>query len=54
VYDYETKYGTGQTTFKVPAGLPPETTDLVRALAGKAFRRSTAPGWRACGLFRRA
>ncbi len=29
-YDYETKYGTGQTTFKVPAPLPPATTELLR------------------------
>lgn len=43
-YDYETKYGAGQTTFKVPAGLPPETTDLVRALAVKAFQAIDAAG----------
>ena len=43
-YDYETKYGAGQTTFKVPAGLPPETTDLVRALAVKAFQAIDGAG----------
>src|SRR5262249_8549472 len=43
-YDYETKYGTGQTTFKVPAPLPPETTDLVRDLAVKAFRAVDCAG----------
>jgi D-alanine-D-alanine ligase len=43
-YDYETKYGEGQTTFKVPAALPPETTDLVRALAVKAFQAIDGAG----------
>ena len=43
-YDYETKYGAGQTTLKVPAGLPPETTDLVRALAVKAFQAIDGAG----------
>jgi D-alanine-D-alanine ligase len=43
-YDYETKYGAGQTTFRVPAGLAPETTDLVRALAVKAFRAIDGAG----------
>src|SRR5262249_27840633 len=28
-YDYETKYGAGHTTFKVPAPLPPEVTRRV-------------------------
>ena len=43
-YDYETKYGEGQTTFKVPAALAPETTELVRALAVKAFQAIDAAG----------
>src|SRR6266545_2983421 len=43
-YDYETKYGAGQTTFKVPAPLPPATTELVRALAIKAFRAVDCAG----------
>ena len=43
-YDYETKYGTGQTTFKVPAPLSPETTELVRSLAVRAFRAIDAAG----------
>src|SRR6266487_2309474 len=43
-YDYETKYGAGQTTFKVPAPLPPATTELVRALAVKAFRAVDCAG----------
>ncbi len=36
-YDYETKYGEGHTTLKIPAPLSPETTVLVRALAIEAF-----------------
>jgi D-alanine-D-alanine ligase len=43
-YDYETKYGAGQTTFKVPAPLPPATTELVRALAVKAFQAVDCAG----------
>jgi D-alanine-D-alanine ligase len=43
-YDYETKYGTGQTTFKVPAPLPPATTELVRSLAVKAFQAVDCAG----------
>ncbi len=43
-YDYETKYGAGQTTFKVPAPLPPATTELVRALAIKAFQAVDCAG----------
>src|SRR5256712_8473538 len=43
-YDYETKYGEGHTTFKVPAPLPPATTELVRALAVKAFRAVDCAG----------
>src|SRR5262245_45475965 len=43
-YDYETKYGEGQTTFKVPAALSPETTELVRALAVKAFQAIDGAG----------
>jgi D-alanine-D-alanine ligase len=37
-YDYETKYGRGHTTFKVPAPLAPEVTAEVRELALRAFR----------------
>jgi len=36
-YDYETKYGAGHTTFKVPAPLGPELTARVRELAIRAF-----------------
>jgi D-alanine-D-alanine ligase len=43
-YDYETKYGAGQTTFKVPAALTPETTALVRDLAIRAFQAIDAAG----------
>jgi D-alanine-D-alanine ligase len=43
-YDYETKYGSGQTTFKVPAPLPPATTELVRELAIKAFHAVDCAG----------
>jgi D-alanine-D-alanine ligase len=43
-YDYETKYGTGQTTFKVPAALPPATTELVRSLAIRAFQAIDGAG----------
>jgi D-alanine-D-alanine ligase len=43
-YDYETKYGTGQTTFKVPAPLLPATTELVRALAIRAFEAVDCAG----------
>jgi D-alanine-D-alanine ligase len=43
-YDYETKYGAGQTTFKVPAALAPETTELVRSLAVRAFQAIDAAG----------
>jgi len=43
-YDYETKYGTGQTTFKVPAPLPPATTELIRTLAIKAFQAVDCAG----------
>jgi D-alanine-D-alanine ligase len=43
-YDYETKYGTGQTTFKVPAALAPATTELVRALAIRAFQAIDGAG----------
>jgi D-alanine-D-alanine ligase len=43
-YDYETKYGTGQTTFKVPAPLPPAIIDLVRELAIKAFQAVDCAG----------
>jgi D-alanine-D-alanine ligase len=43
-YDYETKYGTGQTTFKVPAPLSPAITARVRALAIKAFEAIDCAG----------
>jgi len=43
-YDYETKYGEGQTTFKVPALLSPEATERVRALAVQAFQAIDAAG----------
>ncbi len=43
-YDYETKYGEGQTTFKVPAALSPETTELVRSLAIRAFQAIDGAG----------
>jgi len=43
-YDYETKYGAGQTTFKVPAALSPETTELVRSLAVRAFQAIDGAG----------
>ena len=43
-YDYETKYASGQTTLKVPAPLPPATTEQVRALAIRAFRAIDGAG----------
>ena len=43
-YDYDTKYGEGQTTFKVPAPLPPEVTEEVRSLALRAFRAIDCAG----------
>src|SRR4029453_1715876 len=43
-YDYETKYGEGQTTLKVPAPLPPATTELIRTLAVKAFQAVDCAG----------
>jgi D-alanine-D-alanine ligase len=43
-YDYDTKYGAGQTTFKVPAPLPPEVTEEVRALALRAFQAVDCAG----------
>jgi D-alanine-D-alanine ligase len=43
-YDYETKYAAGQTTFKVPAPLSPETTERVRDLAVRAFRAIDCAG----------
>ena len=43
-YDYETKYGAGQTTFKVPAPLSPATTERVRALAIKVFQAIDCAG----------
>ena len=43
-YDYETKYGDGQTTFRVPAALPAEVTETVRDLALRAFLAIDAAG----------
>jgi len=43
-YDYETKYGAGHTTFKVPAPLSPEVTWRVRELALEAFRAIDCAG----------
>jgi len=43
-YDYETKYGGGRTTFKVPAPLSADTTDMVRALAVRAFKAIDGAG----------
>jgi len=43
-YDYETKYGEGQTTFRIPAALSPETTARVRALAIQAFQAIDCAG----------
>ncbi len=43
-YDYETKYGAGQTSFQIPAPLSPETTARVRELAVRAFRAIDCAG----------
>jgi len=43
-YDYETKYGAGHTTFKVPAPLGPELTRRVREFALEAFRAIDCAG----------
>ena len=43
-YDYETKYGAGHTTFKVPAPLPAEVTARVRELAIRAFKAIDCAG----------
>jgi len=43
-YDYETKYGAGHTTFKVPAPLGPEVTLLLRELAIRAFKAIDCAG----------
>jgi D-alanine-D-alanine ligase len=43
-YDYDTKYGAGQTTLKIPAPLPPEVTEEVRAIALRAFRATDCAG----------
>ncbi len=43
-YDYETKYGAGHTTFKVPAPLGPELTRRVRELALEAFQAIDCAG----------
>lgn len=36
-YDYETKYKKNTTTWKIPADLRQETTDMIRSLAKKVF-----------------
>src|SRR5712691_6352486 len=43
-YDYETKYGEGHTTFKVPAPLAPDVTARVRELAIRAFHAIDGAG----------
>jgi D-alanine-D-alanine ligase len=43
-YDYDTKYGAGHTTFKVPAPLPPDVTEEIRTLALRAFRATDCAG----------
>jgi D-alanine-D-alanine ligase len=43
-YDYETKYGTGHTTFQIPAPLSTATTARVRDLAVRAFVAIDAAG----------
>ena len=43
-YDYETKYGEGQTTFTIPAPLSPAATARVRDLAIRAFRAIDGAG----------
>ena len=43
-YDYETKYGEGQTSFTIPAPLSPEATARIRALAIQAFRAIDCAG----------
>ena len=43
-YDYETKYGAGHTTFKVPAPLSPDVTARVRDLAIRAFEAIDCAG----------
>lgn len=43
-YDYETKYGEGHTTFKVPAPLAPDVTARVRELAIRAFQAIDSAG----------
>lgn len=43
-YDYETKYGAGHTTFKVPAPLAPEVARRVRELAVLAFKAIDCAG----------
>jgi D-alanine-D-alanine ligase len=43
-YDYETKYGVGHTTLRIPAPLSPGTTEQVRALAIQAFQAVDGAG----------
>ena len=43
-YDYETKYGEGQTAFTIPAPLSPAATARVRELAVQAFRAIDGAG----------
>ncbi|HKW92243.1 MAG TPA: D-alanine--D-alanine ligase family protein [Methylomirabilota bacterium] len=43
-YDYDTKYGAGQTTLKIPAPLPSDVAEEVRTLALRAFRATDCAG----------
>ena len=43
-YDYDTKYGAGHTTLKIPAPLAPDVTEEVRALALRAFQATDCAG----------
>jgi D-alanine-D-alanine ligase len=38
LYDYQTKYESGETEYKVPADLPPRTTQRLKKIAEKAYR----------------
>jgi len=43
-YDYDTKYGAGQTSLKIPAPLAPDVIAEVRALALRAFQATDCAG----------
>lgn len=43
-YDYETKYTEGKATMFIPAQVPPEVSEQVRALALKAFKALDCAG----------